>query len=147
MATVQDYERCSRCGGLTLSEWRVSSGESWRICQRCGLDESTTLIWGEDGKPVLDDDGYFKYETIVEGRGAYCLTSRDDAKRRVGVLPDDFDPGLLSEAFDIAALERDCDPAASYIAYFDCNTGVVSVLWGDLEPPMFDDALDDEDRL
>ena len=83
--------------------------------------------------------------TTEDARGACAFKSWNETCREVEALPVDFRPEMLRDRFDIAALERDCDRAKSYIAYFNADTGAVSVLWGNFEPPIFVEGVHDLD--
>jgi len=134
-----DKRPCPRCGGLAYRTDHNASMDWWRICTRCGLEESFSGVWDGDGWRTRQ--GYRhegpQREHRVEGRGAYCLKSRRSDTKRRGTLREDFTPDKLHKDFDMVLVERKYDPAQSYIAYFDADTGAVSLLWGDVEPPMF----------
>lgn len=74
---------------------------------------------------------------MVDGRGAYRLEPRGGIASQLGSLGEDFRLESLSTCFDMDAIERHCDPAGSHIAYFDPETGAVSLLWGDAEPGLY----------
>jgi hypothetical protein len=137
MSSVQGEDRCDRCGGVRSWVYESRSGDWWVMCHRCGFEESENLISDEDGYPDVDEEGYYRYEHVVQqGRGAYFLHPREGGICPFGGLAEDFRPELLAEAFDIDEIERVFDPSRSYIAYYDEQNGTVSVLWGDAEPAL-----------
>ena len=120
----------------------ISSGDWWNTCMRCGLEEQRRFIWDDDGQRIPHNRGVF---TRIEGHGAVGFRRPGESWGEVDTLAEDFVPEMLNEQFDIPALEREYDRAQSYIAYFNPSTGAVSVLWGDREPPMFVEGVDDEE--
>jgi hypothetical protein len=93
-----------------------------------------------DGWPARDDQGRYLYDcTKIEARGAYLLKPRDSTTSEFGELGEDFTPELLRDCLDMDKIEADCDPAESYITYFDPDTGAVTMLWGQKEPGLYNE--------
>jgi len=143
MSSVLGDEECPRCGGVLCWERHTRGYWHWTRCLRCGFYESERLIWNDD-TPALDDEGNWRFDhTKVVGRGAYVLKPKDAIASQVGSLGEDFGPELLRDFLDMDLIQIDCDPAKSYITYFDPETRAVTVLWGEMKPDLYVEYADE----
>lgn len=126
MATVQDSQKCSVCGGMMVCLFNSRTTEEDCFCLRCGTTEEFFLLKDEDGNYVKKDGKFVIDYKKTQGYGAYAITSKD-GHGKTGCFHKPITEEDIEEFKEILA-DDDIDENQSFLTKWE--NGQITVLAG-----------------
>lgn len=78
MGSVQDYQKCEKCGGVRFVDFYYKTGEEYSFCQRCGESRNYQIQRNDQGEALFDTNGYLKFEEKIEkGYGTFAIVQKN----------------------------------------------------------------------
>lgn len=132
MASVINYYKCLRCGGVVYSDHNYKNGETWEMCQHCG--------WGRSIEYDRENDFKEKFREI-DGKGAYCIMGKTGGGSG-GSIPADISDDELYKFLTEVKENKEVAVDSSYIVLFDDKTKKFEVLFGEM-PKLYSEEFEE----
>lgn len=161
MGSVQDYLKCSVCGGLVISDFNYKTMEEWLSCQSCGRHYHNNLVSEdeprEDGRHYFMKDEHGDLISVICNlgpHGAFAFMNEGGGGMFGSIEPDTTlenwrehfninDDNTVIEGenkWKEGANER-LDMTRSHITFYDPETKEFTTVWG---APYEHEVLSDE---
>ena len=138
MGSVMDYVACPQCGGTMFTDYYYKSGEEYWMCKRCGKHGKVELVRNDNGEVIFDVKGKVDYKTEdVDGYGCAKIAITGH-----GASFSCFNKPITEEdkkAFFEALEEEKVDKEHSYLSYWNEETQLIEMLYGEDPKPYGED--------